>query len=61
MGTRKLFCEISPVTYQISVLKNVLLRHLQDFFSFQKFAKRKSDELLPVLIYKIDAQKAWQR
>ena len=52
MGQRKLFCEISPRTYEISVFKGILLRHLKDIFSFQEFAKSKMDTLLPVLIYR---------
>lgn len=49
---RKLFCEISPFTYKISVKKNVLLRKLRDLFSKECFAKKKMKEKLPVLVYK---------
>lgn len=49
---RKLFCELSPWTYQISRKKCILLRHLQDFFSREKLACDKSTERLPVLIYR---------
>ncbi|MEG0019181.1 MAG: VanW family protein, partial [Oscillospiraceae bacterium] len=49
---KKLFCEISPFTYKISVAKCRLLRHLEDLRSHEKFAKTKSSELLPVLVYK---------
>ena len=49
---RKLFCEISPVTYMISVKKCRMERRLRDLFSGVKFAKKKSDERLPVTIYK---------
>lgn len=49
---RKLFCEISPLTHKISTRKCILLRKLRDFFSKEKFAKKKEAEKLPVLVYK---------
>ena len=49
---RKLFCQISPTTYKISVQKCRLQRHIQDLFSRQVFASKKSDRLLPVVIYR---------
>ena len=49
---RRLFCEISPTTYQISVLKNILGRDVENVLSSQKFATSKVDSLLPVLIYR---------
>ena len=49
---RKLFCEISPTTYKISMEKNILQRHLKDFFSKEHFAQKKSNDLLPVIIKK---------
>lgn len=49
---RKLFCEISPTTYKISMEKNILQRHLKDFFSKEHFARKKSNDRLPVLIEK---------
>ncbi len=52
MKKRKLFCEISPLTYKISVSKGIILRNIQDFFSFNKFAKKKSEDILPIIIYK---------
>lgn len=52
MGKRKLFCEISPLTYKISVKKNIFLRKIKDALSRQRFARIKSYEKLPVMIYK---------
>ncbi len=52
MKRRKLFCEISPTTYRISVLKCQLIRRIQDLFSPTAFAKQKSDAPLPVCICK---------
>ena len=49
---RKLFCEISPLTYKISVEKCILLRHIKNILSKEKFAKEKNTEPLPVTIYK---------
>lgn len=49
---RKLFCQISPTTYRISVQKCRCMRHLRDWTSGKKFAAEKSDEPLPMLIYR---------
>lgn len=48
---RKLFCEISPTFYQISVTRLILKRKLIDAFSKRKFAVVKQAEKLPVLVY----------
>jgi vancomycin resistance protein VanW len=50
-GKRRLFCQISPTTYRISVSKSILLRDLKDTLSLRKFATTKMDVPLPVLIY----------
>ncbi len=47
---RKLFCDISPTTYKISVKKEIFLRNIKDFFSREKFAKDKYNGELPNLI-----------
>lgn len=47
---RKLFCDISPTTYKISVKKEIFLRYLKDFFSLEKIAKEKSNEELPNIV-----------
>lgn len=49
--SRKLFCEISPLTYKISVCKCIMTRNIKDLFSKEKFAKTKGDPL-PILVYK---------
>lgn len=51
-GKRKLFCELSPWTYQVSRKKCILFRSLKDFFSCKKLACKKSAENLPVLLYR---------
>ncbi|MDD2495259.1 MAG: VanW family protein [Tissierellia bacterium] len=48
---RKLFCEISPITYKISVIKCRIIRHLQNLF-ISNFASEKNNNLLPHIIYK---------
>lgn len=49
---RKLFCEISPTTYQISLFKNRIGRHVKDKVSKQSFASEKQKRRLPVLVYR---------
>ena len=49
MAKRRLFCEISPLTYAISVGKMRLIRHVKNCTS--KFAKTKGDNL-PFCAYK---------
>lgn len=53
---RKLFCEISPLTYAISVKKNVLTRHIKNILSKEKFAKKVNDTKLPHLISSCSSQ-----
>ncbi len=48
---RKLFCEISPLTYKLSVFKCRCKRHIENIISTVSFAKEKSSEPLPVVIY----------
>lgn len=47
---RRLFCELSPLTYKISVWKCRTLRHIQNLLRFRKFASEKNSEPLPVLV-----------
>ena len=48
---RKLFCEISPLTYKISTQKEILKRNIQDKISKIDIATEKSDESLSVVVY----------
>ena len=48
---RKLFCEISPLCYEISLFKCRTVRHIQNLFCKENFARQKADENLPVLWY----------
>ena len=49
---RKLFCEISPFTYRLSMEKEILKRHVQDMLRKTLFAKERTEESLPVVIYR---------
>ena len=47
---RKLFCEISPVAYKISIRKGIIVRHIKNLFS-PAIAREKSPQKLPYLVY----------
>ncbi len=47
---RKLFCEISPLCYKISIQKEIILRYIKDLFSKDKFAKAKLYEPLKHIV-----------
>ncbi|GFH42004.1 hypothetical protein Hs30E_05550 [Lactococcus hodotermopsidis] len=49
---RKLFCELNPLTYKISLEKERFKKNLVNTFSNLTFAKTKSQVLLPVVIKK---------
>lgn len=48
---RKLFCEISPFTYRLSMEKEIVRRHLKDLLQKTHFAKERTEKPLPVLVY----------
>lgn len=43
---RKLFCELGPTAYRISVRKGIILKNISDLFKGEKYAKTKSDKEL---------------
>lgn len=49
--SRKLFCEISPLTYKISYESHILKRKIRDTFRV-KIANKKSEKKLPYLVFK---------
>ena len=49
---RKLFCEIAPWAYRLSVEKGILQRNLQDLVRKTSFAREKAAEELPVVVYR---------
>ncbi len=50
--SRKLFCEISPLTYDISVKKGVFIRGLKNLLTSKKLASARQDEELEYVIYR---------
>lgn len=51
---RRLFCEISPLTYAISEAKEKTLRHLRNVMSREKLARTHTAEKLPCLLSAYD-------
>ncbi|MEI6578135.1 MAG: VanW family protein [Eubacteriales bacterium] len=49
---RKLFCEISPLTYKISTQKCIALRRLKDLRGDANFSETKENIQLPVSVYR---------
>ena len=49
---RRLFCEIAPWAYRLSVRKCIVRRKIEDLFSRHRFAVKKNAAPLPVLIYR---------
>lgn len=47
---RKLFCQMNPLFYQISLKKEHLRRHLRDFLSKEEFAAHRQEEPLPNMV-----------
>lgn len=47
---KKLFCEINPTCYAISLQKEIVKRHIKNFFSKEKFAKTIKKEKLPNVV-----------
>lgn len=47
---RKLFCDISPTTYKISVKKEILFRHIKNNIGKEKIAKTYSNKELPNIV-----------
>ena len=46
----KLFCDINPTCYKISLQKEIAKRHIQNMLSKEKFAGKISNEKLPNLV-----------
>lgn len=47
---RKLFCELNPICYKISLEKEILKRHIVNFFNKTKIAKNKETTELPQIV-----------
>lgn len=50
MKKRKLFCELSPACYKISLKKEYLLRDMRDMFSHERFAQEINTLPLPAVV-----------
>lgn len=50
LGFKKSFSDLHPICYKISVRKEIIKRHIKNFFSRDKIAKTRSDRPLPALI-----------
>lgn len=48
---KKLFCEICPLTYEISKSKEICKRHIQDLTGKEKFSTLKQKEKLPNVVF----------
>ena len=48
--SRKLFCEISPLTYKISEQKGIIIRHFKNLFGNEKIARVHSKKELPNIV-----------
>ena len=49
--TRRLFCEMGPWAYWLSMKKCRFVRRVQDMFSGVRFFLQRGRELLPVGVY----------
>ena len=49
---RKLFCDINPICYKISVEKEIIKRNIKNILSKEKFAITKEEKKLPNIVYK---------
>ncbi|MBQ9318629.1 MAG: VanW family protein [Bacilli bacterium] len=48
--SRKLFCDINPTCYRISLEKEIFKRHIKNVVSKDKIAKTKSKDILPNIV-----------
>ena len=49
---RKLFCELSPFTYRLSMEKEILKRHVQDLLHKTQFSCERTESSFPVVVYR---------
>ncbi len=48
---KRLFCEISPLTYAISLRKEIIKRHLKNLLSRERFSSQRQEAKLPMVVY----------
>lgn len=51
MARKRLFCELGPAAYALSLHKQILTRRLRDLLSDEKFARTRSLQPLPAVVY----------
>lgn len=51
MSGKRLFCELGPAAYAISLSKQIVMRKVKDALSAERFAHHRSAELLPVTVH----------
>lgn len=49
---RKLFCELSPLTYRLSRFRCIMMRNLKDMARKSRFAYQRSSDRLPIVVYR---------
>lgn len=47
---RKLFCEICPMTYEISLKKEIIKRHIRNILNGEHFSRKRSPQPMPAVI-----------
>ena len=50
--SRKLFCELCPFTYRLSMEKEIMKRNLKDRLQKTNFARKREETSLPVVVYR---------
>ena len=53
MARKRLFCELGPTAYKISLQKQICTRHLKNLFSKEKFAYLKNNTPLKEVVYSV--------
>lgn len=53
MARKRLFCELGPTAYKISLQKQIFVRHLKNLFSSAKLASVRSEQLLPAVVHSV--------
>lgn len=51
MKRKRLFCELGPAAYAIALHKQILTRKIQDMLSSERFASRRQEAELPVVVH----------
>lgn len=49
--SRKNFCDLGPWAYEISLKKQIVLRHLRNMLDGTRYANTRQEERLPVVVY----------